>query len=255
METYSFNTFEIIKNETKLPNEFITHRIELIPIYNYIKDEKVEDLEFTLDVECIDEQEKYVYSGDIKSSDGNQYFKSDIIIHKIFNGEKINLTGKIEKGNANMHSKWCPITVCEYDYNKDNEYKTELGIEQLGQMDSKTCLTEALQKIIEKLDNCKKSISSKNNDHIEILDDLVDNFYKIILHNEDHTIGHILNNEIENNKNINFCGYHIPHPFAKQLIIRARIISKEKIDKIIIDSIDNLIEIYEKIKKIINNKL
>ena len=37
VETYSFNTFEIIKNETKLPNEFITHRIEIITFYNYIK--------------------------------------------------------------------------------------------------------------------------------------------------------------------------------------------------------------------------
>ena len=39
----------------------------------------------------------YVFSGDIKSNDGKKYFKDDIIIHKLFSGEKLQITMNLKK--------------------------------------------------------------------------------------------------------------------------------------------------------------
>ena len=276
IEIYAFDNFEVKKNKTKLTNEFITHRIELIPINQVLINNElkkndeindVEDITFTLDVSCDTSKDSlYIFSGDIKSNDGKKYFKDDIIIHKLFSGEELQITMNLKKSIGNEHSKWTPITVCEYDYggkenyNENNEsedideYNVNLGIEQVGQMNTKMCMELGFEKIIEKLEGCKESINKENKEHLDIQDDLDENLYKLIVHNEDHTICHILNNMIEQNKNVNFCGYFTPHPFSNQIIIRIRI-EKEDIKSIIINSIDELINIYTMIKKKVFEKI
>ena len=276
IDTYAFDNFEVKKNKTKLTNEFITHRIELLPIYKLIVDQEIknnkdinneEDIIFTLDVACdLETESKYIYSGDIKSNTDKKYFKDDIIIHKLFSGEELKIEMKLKKSNGNNHSKWTPITVCEYDYgnkenydevNEDNEideFTVNLGIEQVGQIDTKTCIKLGFEKIIEKLENCKKSVDIVNKEHFDIQDDLDENLYKLVIHNEDHTICHILNNMIEQNANVNFCGYFTPHPFSNQIIIRIRI-EKGDIKSVIINSINELLSIYDSLRKRILEKI
>ena len=71
-------------------------------------------------------------------------------------------------------------------------------------MKTKMCLELGFEKIIEKLEECKNSINEENKKHFDIQEDLDENLYKLIVYNEDHTICHILNNQIEYNKNVNF---------------------------------------------------
>jgi len=144
--TMAIDLVEFIENSSVLNDEFIAHRLGLIPLvatklenFQYTRDCTCRDrcencsVEFNLNVSCYEEQTRDVTSHDLfsnnpaalvpvdASSDENS--ESGILIVKLRRGQALNLKAVARKGIGKEHAKWSPVCGVTFQYEPDIRLK------------------------------------------------------------------------------------------------------------------------------------
>jgi DNA-directed RNA polymerase subunit D len=151
--SFAIDSVTFYENSTSMFDEYIAHRIGLVPLVTPSKgyDEKDEIL-FSLSAEG----PVTVYSKDLKSTDKSvKVANENIPIMKLAQGQVLRLDGKAILGVGSRSSKFQPGLVT-YKQLGDNEF--EFYIETFGQMPPAEILSRTLSIISENVKEVRKEL-------------------------------------------------------------------------------------------------
>lgn len=155
--TVAIDLVEIEMNTTVLNDEFIAHRLGLIPLIShaveqmstpYEGDGDFQEIEFHLDVHCTSDETQNVTSLDlvrvqnheldpalssIRPIDGGEVQRG-ILIVKMRKGQELKLKAKARKGIGKDHAKWSPVATARFKYVPDIALD-EQGLEDLSEVE------------------------------------------------------------------------------------------------------------------------
>jgi len=150
--TMAFDKIEIYANSTVLFDEFLSHRIGLVPLtseyahagevstmpkshFQYNRDCNCEQscprctVHFKLHVKCESEDTQYVTTADLKSEEpgrcdiavplGDDGEKQHILLVKMRKGQELHLRASAQKGIGKEHAKWSPCCTAVFSYIPD----------------------------------------------------------------------------------------------------------------------------------------
>jgi len=146
--TMAVDLVEVEKNTSVLPDEFLAHRLGLIPLNSKNCDQDVEytrdcdcdnycsrcSVTLTLHARCTSEEIMRVYSRDliVSSERANEWVGSPVIadpdgkgplICKLRRGQELKLSCIAKKGIAKEHSKWAPTAAVGFEYDPHNNLR------------------------------------------------------------------------------------------------------------------------------------
>jgi|AntRauTorckE6833_2_1112554.scaffolds.fasta_scaffold12025_2 DNA-directed RNA polymerase subunit D len=240
--SYSLDNFKVINNHSPFMDEYITHRIGLIPIFSRMASNAPEGLFFKLSIEGNTYEIRSIYSKDIVSSDGKRYFPDNCLVTKLKgipnHIESVDIEMSLSVGTGEISSKYSVVNVVALNPSKNGYI---LDIEANEKQPSEYTFKQAIDIIVEKLENIRNLGPEK----IKFLK-LKSNFYEIMLLNENHTIGNLFKRYIDNKYPSINCGYFKPHPLTEEIRIK---ITTNKPQDIIIETCNELIKVYNSLKK------
>ena len=137
----------IITNNSSLHNEFIGHRISLLPIFldeDEITSYTVDKYKFVINKKNVTNQMVNVTTDDIIGFDANNEMLDTHLVHQIFPhdnmtgdpiiitklkpnpynadmGDELHVEFSARKGIAKHHARWCPVSTCSYFNMVDQE--------------------------------------------------------------------------------------------------------------------------------------
>jgi DNA-directed RNA polymerase subunit L len=270
---YAFDVNKIsIKNNTSVfNNDYIRNRIENLPIPNlenkfdvdeyesirniilnniiqdkdddinnyhllnmYLK--KKNDSDHIINITS-DDCEFYLKGKKIKS-----IYNNPILICKLKPNEEIELSTVINKSIPLQHSRYSLVGISCFEQVNENEYIFKY--ENRDQINNKEIFNRTCKIIIFRLKNFLSKIKNQkflNNNH-----------GKIILENENHTMGNLIARGLQDDKNINFAAYKMDHLLIKELTIEYIINNNKSINEILNKTVNQQIKIYEEIIKKFN---
>ena len=160
--TIAFDKIIINKNDSVLHNEFLQHRLELIPIISHnienfpdIRDEKCKNctLDYKLKIKC-NQQQLPVFSTNIKKiiSDSNIIpYNTDIWIVTLTKGQEIDCDLIARKGIAKEHTKWQAVSIASCYEIDDIPQNIMFYIETIKTLKPEDIIYTAIDVLINKL--------------------------------------------------------------------------------------------------------
>jgi len=139
--TIAIDLVEIETNTSVLPDEFIAHRLGLVPLasgrvkeFKYTRDcscmqycEKC-SVELSLHVRCTEDQTRDVSSVELRSAhpdvrpvlEAEGAAAAGILLVKLRKNQEIKIKCIAKKGVGKEHAKWSPTTAVAFEYDPDN---------------------------------------------------------------------------------------------------------------------------------------
>ncbi|MGC8662692.1 MAG: DNA-directed RNA polymerase subunit D [Candidatus Micrarchaeia archaeon] len=152
VKTFAIDSVTFYINTSAMFDEYIAHRIGLIPILTPEGYDEKDEILFSLDAEG----PGIIYSKDLTSSDKKvKVAIEDIPIMKLAEGQRIKLDGKAVMNNGTKSAKFQPGLVT---YEKKSNENFEFYIETFGQMPAKEILNKALEMIESDLKTTEKAL-------------------------------------------------------------------------------------------------
>jgi DNA-directed RNA polymerase subunit D len=152
VRTFAIDSVTFYENTSAMFDEYVAHRIGLIPIHTPSKGySDTDQILFTLDVVG----PKVVYSVDLEGKDKEVVVANEKIpIIKLADGQKLRLDGKAVLGAGARHAKFIP-GVITYEEGKEGY---DFYIETFGQLPPKEIVNKALEAIREELKELQKEV-------------------------------------------------------------------------------------------------
>ena len=183
---------------------------------------------------------------------------------------QINKIKDVEKYSRELY-----LSESERYFHRDNQnepYWYTFTITSNHFKDSKELFIESIDKLIQNLENIgfnlKNMIDEESDEEYYKFENVKENIYKIILQNENDTMGniiqsHICNKFISKETIVQFCGYKRPHPLKNEIFFKVMIKQNEHRENqrknLIVgffnNAIKDLVEIFTMIKNKANKQL
>jgi DNA-directed RNA polymerase subunit D len=153
VKTFAISNVTMYENTSAMFDEYITHRIGLIPISTPTKGYgETDEVLFTLDATG----PKTVYSKDMESSDATVKVANDNIpIMKLGDEQRLRLDGKAKLGSGATHARFQPGLI-SYEANDDNT-SFDFYVETFGQMTPHAIINKAFDAIKEEIEDVRKT--------------------------------------------------------------------------------------------------
>ena len=149
---FAVDTVTFYENTSALFDEYLAHRIGLVPIMTPKDYDEKDEVVFSLEAEG----PATVYSKEMKSSDKNvKVANADIPIIKLAEGQRIKIDGKAIVGTGKTSAKFQPGIV-SYKSKNDSDY--EFYFESFGQMPANEIMRRALDIISSGLKDVHKDL-------------------------------------------------------------------------------------------------
>lgn len=146
-------------------------------------------------------------------------------------------------GIGKLHAVWYAAGNVFYETEDEKDYK--FTIESQGQMDEYEILHKACRVLKERINVTKTLVKDQ-------IHDTDTKKIEIVLFNEDHTVGNIINDFLQNHKNVVFSGLSKPSLLIDKMIIKFVTKDNEPI-KTFIETLDYVIDIFDNIQEQIEN--
>ena len=275
----AFDEVNFKVNTTSLHDEFLKHRIELIPVLLERFDEKtISNYTFKLHVTNKPNEPTYVTTDDIKVFEIIDGIEKKVVLKNMFIQEpnpilitrfptiidgkeiqELNVEFKLRVGTGIIHTKYSPTTICvsippkdKNDETNNDTYKFKL--ESVGLVSPTEIVTKSFVSIKKLLNTMKEDLLANN---IQI--NTVENFRGIefVLEKQSATTGYMIQEmmyELFYNKEISHVSYHETHPLENTLAFRIKLIETDTdsymesddyinaTKKLMTDSLDKLLE-------------
>lgn len=267
---------QFTKNSSMLDNLFLSHRLYLSPIIN---DDNldIENINISLDKKNNSEDIISVYLNDFIVKNGEEiidnknFFKyPNILFAKLKPNQEIILNTKLHKGTAkDLGAGLSPVCTAFYHFvydknsddenrervfdkdKNDNPSKYNFTIESCGNYEPKQLMNKSFEVLKQKLNSIKDDLINKSGEKVELIKSpIVLDAIDINIKNENETIGNLLTKYMINDE-LKYCGYNIPHPLKSLLVIRISMNdnSKEAISNFVVENIEKLENLIEKVQK------
>ena len=275
----AFDEVNFKVNTTSLHDEFLKHRIELIPVLLERFDEKtISNYTFKLHVTNKPNEPTYVTTNDIEVFEVIDGIEKKVVFKNMFIQEpnpilitrfptiiddkeiqELNVEFKLRVGTGIIHTKYSPTTICVSIPQKDKNDETnndtyKFKLESVGLVSPTEIVTKSFVSIGELLNTMQKDLSDNN---IQI--NTVENFRGIefVFEKQSATTGYMIQEmmyELFYNKEISHVSYHETHPLENTLAFRIKLIETDTdsymesddyinaTKKLMTDSLDKLLE-------------
>lgn len=270
---YDIDTIKISENSSVYNNDYLKNRIENFPImgldlkfsleeFKMLKENKMSDL---ISEESNEDSENKNFSNfdllnfyvnksntnddivNVTTDDCDFYlkgkkikniYKNPLLICKLKKDEKLEMSAIVKKGLPITHAKYSPVGVCCYEQKSDNEFIFK--IENRNQYKNLDIIMNSCDIIIYRLETILKKLVNKKFSS--------DNHGKIILNNENHTMGNLISRGLQDDSSIEYASYKLDHLLINEVTIEYITNGSKPINEIIDKTIKKQIKIYQDIK-------
>jgi len=237
---YDSGAYGLIKPNTE-PPKHPNDKNNIIAYVNVINDSKDEN--YIKNVTTNDF--KILNNGEEIKNENNNVYNNDnpSLVLKLKQGQEFSAKMQYVLGIAEIHECWAAVAGCFYEKVEPTNYL--MTIESTGQLNEFEILEKACKIIVIKLNNIQEFIKANFDEKV------YSSVRKVLikLDNEDGTIGCIINDIIQDHKDVKYAGCMRDHPKKKEIDIEIQTIKENPIT-IFHESVEYLCKLYEKMEKL-----